>query len=257
MKIYKNEKLSAKGNSIVFGGKFGDRDVAVKRVPEDIYFVDKKYTQREDRTLGQLFEHQNVISYFDCFTDNGWVYLVLERCDTDLNSQIKQWNNKKSWPYYTVLVNIASQICQGLKYIHEKGIIHRDMKPSNILLKSMGDGSLGVKICDMGISRKLEDCRDTFSETGDMGSAGYRPFELLEAVMAGERIRHLSFLVDIFGLGCTFHVLFSKGQHPFGNVFVCENNIFKKENPEIDKKLLCSEAQDLISQMIKHGADQR
>ena len=231
-------------------------DVAVKRVPEHLYFIEKKYTQPEHNSLKQLFQHENVVVYYDCFKDSGWIYLVLERCDTDLDTEMGEWTKQNNWSHKKVL-DIGYQICRGLNYIHKKGIIHRDLKPANILLKAIGNKSLCVKICDMGISRKLQEGRCTYSESCDNGSAGYRPYEILMAQMEGKKARHLSFSVDIFGVGCTFHMLFSKGRHPFGIFMLRDSKIVNREDPAIDTASLCYEAQNLIPNMIKHDSGER
>ena len=257
LEIYKNHVISTKSQSTIFLGKFGAIEVAVKRVPENSYFLDKKYTQPEHVSLHELFQHPNIIRYFDCAKKDGWIYLALEKCDTDLDTLTDEWRRKNNLPNQTVRVNIASQICKGMNYLHQKGFVHRDMKPSNILLTRMGHGLLSVKICDMGIARKLEPGASTYSETDHSGSAGYMPFEILDAINNARKAEHLSFSVDVFPLGVTFHVLLSPGKHPFGELIYRNVNILKREKPDIDKASLSYEAQALVSIMVAHEADER
>ena len=256
LEIYESKIICIKSQSTVFLGKFGSIEVAVKRVPENSYFLDKKYTQPEHLSLGELFHHPNVIIYFDYVRKDGWVYLALEKCDTDLDTQIGKWM-EESWPDRAVRVNIALQICKGLHYLHQKGFVHRDMKPSNVLLTWMEDGILSVKICDMGISRKMEPGRFTYTDTGHSGSAGYMPFEILDAIHKARNAKHLSFSVDVFPLGVTFHVLLSPGKHPFGELIFRDVNILKREEPDIDEASLSYEAKTLVSNMVRHDADKR
>ena len=255
--MYEKKTISKTDHSTVFLGKFGSTYVAIKRVPQNQYYLHKSYLQPEHVSLDQLFQHPNIVRYFDYAEKDGWVYLTLEKCDTDLKTEIDKWRRENSPPDQTVCVNISLQICKGLHYLHQKRFVHRDMKPSNVLLTCMGDGSLSVKICDMGISRKLELGRVTYSETGNSGSAGYRPYEILHAVHKGGKAKHLSFSVDVFPLGATFHMLLSLGKHPFGEPVFRDGNIFKKEEPDIDKVSLSYEAQMLISNMVKHEAEGR
>ena len=257
LEIYETQKIASTSYSVVYHGKFGDVEVAVKKIPDFVYFVDKKYIQPEHESLGQLLRHPNVVRYFHYVQKEGWVYLALEKCDTDLHSEIEKWRNQNNSPNQAVAVNIAAQICNGLHYLHQKGFVHRDMKPANVLLTWMADNSLSVKICDMGISRKLDPGRFTFSETADLGSAGFKPFELLEAINKGVTAKHVSFSVDVFPLGVTFHMLLSSGKHPFGDRMNRDINILHKKEPDIERNSLCYEAQDLISDMINHEADDR
>ena len=254
--IYNKKTISVRSQSTVFLGKFGAIDVAVKRVAENNYFLDKKYSQPEHVSLDQLFQHPNIVRYFDYVQKDGWVFLALEKCDTDLDTEINKWRRESSAPDQKLRVNIAFQICKGLHYLHQKRFIHRDMKPANILLKWLGNKSLSVKICDMGISRKLDLERSTYSETGSAGSPGYKPYELLDAICKELPAEHLSFSVDVFSLGATFHVLLSPGKHPFGEPIFRDVNILKKEDPNIDRTL-SYEAQELISNMLKHEAIER
>ena len=93
------------------------------------------------------FHHDNIVQYIESFPENGFMYIIMEFCESDLNKFI---NNKKA---KTELINeknicvILKDIPRGLKEIHSKDIIHRDLKPANILI----DSGTKFKIADFGI----------------------------------------------------------------------------------------------------------
>jgi serine/threonine protein kinase len=100
----------------------------------------------EIKTVSKL-SHPNVINYLHSFIDNGLLYLVMEYCnggsllDHILNNDIS----------YNIALEYCSIIASALEYIHDKGVIHHDIKPANILF----DINNNLKISDFGISNSL------------------------------------------------------------------------------------------------------
>ena len=93
---------------------------------------------------------------------------------------------------------------KGLNHLHEQKLLHRDIKPNNILVSN----NLEAKISDFGIAKDLKnDWKTTINTTS--GTFGYIPIEVHQS------LRH-SFKSDIFSLGCVFYQLMSGGHHPFG-----------------------------------------
>ena len=253
LEVYLNEILSEKSQSCVFRGKFGAADVAVKRIAKHLYHVSKKYMQQEHETLHELFEHDNIVRYYDCQELHGMIYLALELCETDLQKYVEQQGVQN----LAISLSIASQMCNGLEYLHEKSFVHRDFKPANVLIKTVGNGQIRAKICDMGISKKLDPGRMTYSETGNQGTRGYMPFEVLDACYNGRRAVHLSFSVDIFTLAVTLYFLLSGGNHPFGEAVERDLNILRKKSPDFRNVFLTHEAVKLLQRMMDHCACQR
>lgn len=83
--------------------------------------------------------------------------------------------------------------------MHDKNILHRDLKPSNILIVSK---DIKVKLSDFGLAKELLNGK-TFHQSKTKGTSGYYPFEVSED-------QH-SKLSDIFGLGCVFYELLTRG----------------------------------------------
>ncbi|HEX5908886.1 MAG TPA: serine/threonine-protein kinase, partial [Thermoleophilaceae bacterium] len=140
------------------------RQVAVKRLhahsPEDI----ARRFQREAR-LGAALNHPNLVAVYDVETDGESVLIVMEYVEgTTLADELKAGALGVDRT-----VAMISDVAAALDAVHEKGIVHRDVKPANVLLRSK-DGM--AKLADLGIATAAESTRITVSGTV-MGTAAY------------------------------------------------------------------------------------
>jgi serine/threonine protein kinase len=108
---------------------------------------------------------------------------------------------------------ILLQMATGLQYIHSKELIHRDVKPGNILLSC--DNPTVIKWADFGVSKQMPEDRgeDGITWTTQQGTKGWKAPEVekdVEKPKAGEKS-------DIFSLGCVFFFFLTPAIHPFGN----------------------------------------
>jgi len=160
----------------------------------------KQRTMREGRIAARL-HHPNAISVFDVVTDdNGHPCLVMEYLpSTSLADMLRE---RKTLPPMEV-ARIGAQIASALKEAHAVGIVHRDIKPGNILL---GDNGV-VKITDFGISRAKDDV--TVTKTGMI--AGTPAYLAPEVAIGGDPGPES----DVFSLGSTLYAA-CEGQPPFG-----------------------------------------
>ncbi|RBM13564.1 serine/threonine protein kinase [Prauserella sp. PE36] len=157
-------------------------------------------TMREGRIAARL-HHPNAISVFDVVTDdNGQPCLIMEYlASTSLAQELQQ---RKTLPPIEV-AKIGAQVAAALKEAHAVGIVHRDIKPGNILLA----GSGLVKITDFGISRAKDDV--TVTKTGMI--AGTPAYLAPEVAIGGDPGPES----DVFSLGSTLYAA-TEGQPPFG-----------------------------------------
>lgn len=106
---------------------------------------------------------------------------------------------------------ILRQLTSALNYLHKANIVHRDIKPKNILI-SITQKYPNIKLADFGISKILKREKFDFTNTNKKipkGTTGYMPPEIYES-------DRFDFKVDIFALGCIFGSTLSGGKHPFG-----------------------------------------
>jgi hypothetical protein len=163
------------------------RWVAVKRMPAGDDAV-----LREAMVLAG-FQHANIVTVHDVVADGGEVFIVMEfvqgRTLEDLEAPLDE----------ATFRNIAAQCLEGLGAAHAQGVLHRDIKPGNIMLSQSPAGVLLVKILDFGQSRDLASpSRQTLDQNGAMMGSIF--------MMSPEQLRHeeLDCRTDFYSLGCVF-----------------------------------------------------
>ncbi|MCA1676909.1 MAG: serine/threonine protein kinase, partial [Actinobacteria bacterium] len=154
---------------------------------------------REGRITARL-HHPHAIVVYDVVERAGTPYLIMEYLHSESLSAVLA--ERGPLPPAEV-ARIGSQIAAALAAAHEAGIVHRDVKPGNVLLAD--DGT--AKITDFGISRAVGDC--TVTATGILiGTPAYLAPEVARGEQAG-------FPADVFSLGCTLYAAV-EGTPPFG-----------------------------------------
>lgn len=141
--------------------------------------------------------HQNIISFFDHFATDNYLFLILEYCP---NGTLSDLLKAKGALPKDQLYRFSSQIMKALRYCHMKGIAHRDIKPSNIFI----DKYDRVKLADFGFAcLPSSQFSDTF-----VGSLAFSPLEILH-LAPYDPIK-----ADIWSLGVTLYLL-ATGNYPF------------------------------------------
>jgi serine/threonine protein kinase len=179
-----------------------DRDVAIKVLPEHLK-EDSKLRQRferEAKTISQL-PHPNICALHDIGSEDGVDFLVMEYLEGET---LEQRLRKGPLPIPEVL-EIGGQIAAGMDAAHRKGVVHRDLKPGNVMLTRTG-----VKVLDFGLAKELELAphpADVSSPTAALpltregtlvGTIPYMAPEQVEELGADAR-------ADIWALGCILY----------------------------------------------------
>jgi eukaryotic-like serine/threonine-protein kinase len=227
-------ELGSDGMSRVFLGRDEvlDRPVAVKIVepdPEDPE-IGLRF-QREGRSAARL-SHPNIVRVFDAgegrLDGRGVSYIVMEFVPggdfedlIDRNGPIPE----------TMLLRIGADVASGLTHAHERGIIHRDIKPHNILLDERGS----PKLANFGIARALDGTTSHNRAGSYLGTAAYSSPEQLR----GERVTPKS---DVYSFGATLYHA-AVGEQPFsGNpIEVANQHILKVPTPPRERGAQISE----------------
>lgn len=184
-----------------------ERNVALK-VLHPHYGEDQEYVERfrrEARAVAQL-SHPNIVTVIDRGEDGGHQFIVFEYVDGENLKELVQ----RTGPLpVRRAVELAATIADALAFAHEHGLVHRDVKPQNVLLNGEGE----AKVTDFGIARSL-DVEHGVTQTGTvLGTSNY----LSPEQASGKTV---SAATDVYSLGIVLYELLT-GEVPFpGETFV-------------------------------------
>jgi serine/threonine-protein kinase len=181
-----------------------DRLVALKTIrldqiidPDESHEL-RERLEREARAAGKL-SHPNIVTIYDVGEESSVQYIAMEYLEGSTLEELLV--SGINWDYKT-LSNVLIQVCDALDFAHEHGIVHRDVKPANIMIM---EGSK-VKVMDFGIARL-----DTSASMTHTGTALGTPNYISPEQLKGQAVDRRS---DIFSVGVVFYELLT-GEKPF------------------------------------------
>lgn len=193
-------KIGAGGMADVYKGKdhMLQRYVAIKVLKrefrEDSTFV-KKFRSEAQAAAGLI--HPNIVNVYDVGEDRGLYYMVMELVE---GITLKEYIDRKERLSANEVISIAIQMCNGIEAAHERQIVHRDIKPHNVMISKDGK----VKVTDFGIAKATT---STTVSTSAMGSVHYTSPEQA-------RGGYVDIKSDIYSVGITLYEMVT-GHVPF------------------------------------------
>jgi serine/threonine protein kinase len=205
---------------------------------------------REARTAGRL-SHPNIVLALDASEDSGRHYLVMEYVD---GINVRQIVKRRGPLAPAEALSIARQVAEGLAAAHAAHIVHRDIKPDNILVNSAGV----AKVLDLGLARLNEEAPREFITLTGTGSIVGTP-EFMAPEQAADP-RHADLRADVYGLGCTLYYMLS-GKPPYEADGVFEKLVAHRDRPVPSVRAMRTdvtrEVDRLIARMMAKEASER
>lgn len=180
-----------------------DRIVAIKVLPkrlsENPEYVERFY--KEGKAAAKL-SHNNIVQAIDVGESGGYHYFVMEYVEG--KTVYDDLSNGQPYPE-PIALKIAIQIAHALLHAHEKGLIHRDVKPKNVMITNAGV----AKLADMGLAREAA---DEAAAQMEAGRAYGTPYYISPEQIRGEM--NIDYRADIYSLGATLYHMVT-GRVPF------------------------------------------
>jgi serine/threonine-protein kinase len=240
------DRVAAGGQGTVYRARDTvlDRVVAVKVINQPVA-DDPAYLealQREARLAARL-SHPNITTVYDFQVEESTAFIVMEYVPDALDRQL-QGNKRLPWRR---AIEIGLQTARALQHAHDQGVVHRDIKPQNILLRETG----AAAVSDFGIARAL--ASSTRSQTGGvMGTPAYMSPEQWDGSAVDSRL-------DQYGLGIVLYEVIT-GSPPFqgdswGAMYVQHR---EAPVPPISSSLqVPGEVESVIRKMLEKSAEDR
>jgi len=225
------------------------RKVAIKRIRLDSIRETvnlekwKKYFLNEARLTGNL-NHQNIVTIYEVGEDSEILYIAMEFVE---GKSLKQLITSQGKLFLGQIYSIMGQICNAMSYAHQRGVIHCDIKPGNILVTN----NEKVVIVDFGIARTSE-----FDITENLTLVGTPSYMSPEQLKKGK----VDYRSDIFSIGVVLYEMIT-GQKPFSgeNIAIVIKKILTEDPPNITSIMpdFSSEFNQILKRCLAKNPDER
>ncbi|HET7573576.1 MAG TPA: protein kinase [Solirubrobacterales bacterium] len=242
------ERLGSGGMSNVYKAtdRILERTVAVKILAEHLS-DDERFVarfRREALAVAKLI-HPNIVQVYDTGIDAGRHYIVMEYVEGRSGAQILQRHGAIE---PGIAADVGIQACAGLDYAHRRGIIHRDVKPGNLMIVGgpVGGGEMTVKLTDFGIARAMEQTRIT--QVGSVvGTAAY---------LAPEQVRgeEATPATDVYALGVVIYQ-FLTGRLPYEGSSLAELAVRQQNEKPLPPSTYNDEVPETLSAAVQRALE--
>ncbi|MCD4657264.1 MAG: protein kinase [Planctomycetes bacterium] len=252
-KIFANyeilEKVGEGGMGVVYRAQnFDSKEIVALKVLAPEFVRDKTFLKRFFREANHLKEvnHVNITQFYELGHENKTYYIAMEYVD---GPSIEDYLENKPLLTEVEIVEIIIQVCEALNAINKLGIVHRDIKPGNILINSKNE----IKIVDFGLTKKPTDKKITQTNVF-FGTATY---------MSPEQARgstDVDIRSDLYAVGILFYFL-STGDVPFDDddtYSVLFKQIHEEpDEPQKKNKNISNSSNFMIQKMLSKDPDNR
>ena len=242
------DKLGSGGMSNVYRATDNilERTVAVKVLAEHLSDDDRFVARfrREALAVAKLI-HPNIVQVYDTGVDHGRHFIVMECVEGRSGAQILKSEGVID---PELAVEIGVQACSGLEYAHRHNIIHRDVKPGNLMITGgpVGGGEMTCKLTDFGIARAAEQTRIT--QVGSVvGTAAY----LAPEQVRGEEATPSS---DVYALGVVLYQ-FLTGRLPYEGSSLAELAIRQQNGKPLSPRTYNSDVPETVSASVMRALE--
>ena len=257
--LYHKHHIGRGSFGLIFAGinaKDG-REVAVKRI--EIKRVERPEYKREINSLIALADSEHVVRYISFLEDDEFYYLVLELMEGNLDEFFDEYPINAA-----EVTRLCEDVVMGLQFLHEQKILHRDLKPQNILYKV--HPKMCLKIGDFGLSRAIDsECTTVYGTIA--GTRCWIAPEVLKSKPNSVDKDRFAPESDVFLCGMLLHYILSTQKHPFSPTD-CMNKSTLQVSHETEANVmngkmdgwdnsLCPEATHLIKRMLKGNQKER
>ena len=238
-KIFKELGKGGFGRVIQVLSESDNKHYALKEIPIKGETKEKIESFQNEATILSKFDCENIVKYYDSSKDANNIYILMELCDgKNLRNFIDENINDSTLIEEKIIYNIISQICTGIKEIHDKKIIHRDLKPENIFMNE----NMTIKLGDFGISKQFDSYKTHTLTINKTGTEFYAAPEIIDDGIYNEKS-------DIWSLGCIIYELF--------HLQIYYKDAIRRKIKNIDSEFYNNKWQKLIDSLLESDYKKR
>lgn len=255
---YEIESILGKGGmAVVYKAKDKDinKTVAIKVLNESLSLDESSFDRfKQEASIAKDFDHPNVSRVLESgFLNDTRPYLVTEYFEG--KSLDKLLLDNQTLPSKKV-INILEQICDALEYIHSKKLIHRDLKPGNVIVNQDENGIETIKLVDFGVAKLVQNEIRSTSNLTETGEIFGSPFYMSPEQCLGLKVDTRS---DIYSFGCTLCEIIT-GEAPYSSsnpLQIISGHISEQPENSPFVKEIRSEFRNVIFKCLQKNPDDR